>query len=119
MLNACRTQNSRWEPRLHVRLARRQCGALPLSKPKKGAPKDAPCKWFPPRAPALAVRKHAGQTQIRHRSILLCPVGPGPARLASVRAPRLAPYSTPQACLAAMRANVAVRPALMPVKLLG
>lgn len=29
------------------------------------------------------------------------------------------PYSTPKACLAAMRANVAVRPALMPVKLLG
>lgn len=33
--------------------------------------------------------------------------------------PRLRAYSTPKACLAAMRANVAVRPALMPVKLLG
>lgn len=114
MLNACRTQNSRWEPRLHVRLARRQCGAFPLSKPKKGAPKDAPCKRFRAFAPAFAARKHAGQTQIRHRSILLCPVGPGPARLA-----RSLPYFTPQACLAAMRANVAVRPALMPVRLLG
>lgn len=28
-------------------------------------------------------------------------------------------YATPKACLAAIRANVAVRPALMPVKLLG
>ena len=28
-------------------------------------------------------------------------------------------YAMPKACLAAMRENVAVRPALMPVKLLG
>ena len=116
MLNACRTQNPRWEPRLHVRLARRQCGALPLSKPKKGAPKDAPCKRFRAFAPALAARKHAGQTQIQHRSILLCPWVPAPRAPRALRGPR---YFTPQACLAAMRANVAVRPALMPVKLLG
>lgn len=37
----------------------------------------------------------------------------GRTRLRCVR------YATPRACLAAMRAKVAVRPALMPVKLLG
>lgn len=39
--------------------------------------------------------------------------------LRASRALRGSRYSTPQTCLAAMRANVAVRPALMPVKLLG
>ena len=115
MLNACRTQNSRWEPRLHVRLARRQCGALPLSKPKKGAPKDAPCKRFSPRAPALPARKHAGQTKTGIAQSCYAR-GSRPRAPRALRGPR---YFTPQACLAAMRANVAVRPALMPVKLLG
>ena len=44
---------------------------------------------------------------------------PGANRSAFVLCFPFASYFTPQACLAAMRANVAVRPALMPVKLLG
>ena len=49
----------------------------------------------------------------------------GPARLpreVTLRAlirPAKSRYATPRACLAAMRPKVAVRPALMPVKLLG
>lgn len=46
-------------------------------------------------------------------------MSPAEGRVGRLGKSERSPYSTPKACLAAMRAKVAVRPALMPVKLLG
>ena len=46
-------------------------------------------------------------------------MSPAEGRVGRLGKSERSPYSTSKACLAAMRAKVAVRPALMPVKLLG
>lgn len=87
---------------------------VPAPKLKKGVPKDAPASVTRSRARRAQGSRGKPESGIAQS----CYASWVPALRAS-RALRGSRYSTPQTCLAAMRANVAVRPALMPVKLLG